>query len=417
MKHSSFPLLLKRKIRGHRVAYLDNAATTQKPTEVIAAMSRYYETYNANIHRGIHTLSQEASSGYEQTREKIRQFLNARDSAEIIFTSGATAALNLVAYAWGQQNLRRGDEILLTEMEHHSNLVPWQVVARARGVKTRYLPLTRNGRLVLKSLHKYFSRRTKLVAVAHVSNVLGTINPVEKICRAAHQKGAIVVVDGAQACGHIKVDVQKLGCDFYALSGHKMYGPTGVGVLYGRKDLLDKMPPYQTGGSMIKKVEVRSSAPKSRAWHGIQIIWNDAPWKFEAGTPPIAEVVGLGAAIDFLNKIGFKAIMNHESKITKYALKQMKEIPGLTIYGPHDEKNRLGVISFNLDDIPAHDIASFLDEYGIAIRTGQHCAQPLHQKLGIGSSARASFALYNDKADIDKLVKALKNAKRYFGEN
>jgi cysteine desulfurase/selenocysteine lyase len=393
-----FPILT-RKIHGHHLVYLDNAATTQKPQAVINAISDFYKQHNANIHRGIHTLSVEATNLYESSRDKIQKFLDAHEREEIIFTTGATEGINLVAWTWGQENIKRGDEILLTEMEHHSNLVPWQVLAKKKGAKLRFIPLTAEGRLDLRNLERLITRRTKIVSIAHISNVLGVVNPVKRIVRAAHAKGAVVLVDGAQAGGHLKINVQKLGCDFFVLSGHKMYGPTGVGILYGRRGLLEKMPPYKTGGHMIKKVGLTSH------------IWNDLPWKFEAGTANIAEVIGFGAAIDFLSKVGFQTISNHESRITNYALKKLQKIPGLTIYGPKDNKNRIGVISFNLKGIPAHDLASILDEKGIAIRTGHHCAMPLHEKLGIPSSARASFAIYNTKKDVDKLIAGLKYAK------
>lgn len=420
MLTKSFPIL-KRKISGHSLVYLDNASTTQKPKEVIAEISDFYENRNANIHRGIHTLSQEATAMYEGARDKVQKFLNAKSREEIIFTSGATESINLVVWTWGHDNIRRGDEIVLSEMEHHSNLVPWQVLAKKKGAKIRFIPLQysprplrerirrysgevrgrEQGQLDLRNLDKFITKKTKLVSLTHISNVLGTINPVEKIIKRIRQladKGAKVLIDGAQAGAHIKIDVQKLDADFYVLSGHKMYGPTGVGVLYGKKELLEAMPPYQTGGHMIKRVTFEGAT------------WADLPHKFEAGTANIAEVVGLGAAIDFLHKTGIKALANHESRITNYALKKLRAIPGLAIYGPANSTQRIGVISFNLAGIPPHDLASILDEQGIAIRTGHHCTMPLHQKLGIESSARMSLAIYNTKQDIDKLIRGLNYA-------
>lgn len=447
MRETNFPIL-KRRINGRRLVYLDNASTTQKPRAVIAAISGYYEKHNANIHRGIHTLSQEATSLYEGARDKVQKFINAQAREEIIFTRGATESINLVVWTWGHENINRGDEILLSEMEHHSNLVPWQILARKKGTKLKFIPvhqLTTSphpspdlgrvprrqersnhiGRLDLRNLNKLLTRRTKIVALTHVSNVLGTVNPVEKIIKAAHRRGAKVLIDGAQAGGHVKIDVQKIGCDFYVLSGHKMYGPTGVGVLYGKKQLLEKMPPYQAGGHMIRKVDWQKST------------WNELPYKFEAGTASIAEVIGLGAAVDFLNsplpnpprqgegnKKKFPsldgrgkgrvidAIEQRESQLTTYALKKLEKIPGLTIYGPKDIKDRIGVISFTLPDIPAHDLASILDSQGIAIRAGHHCAMPLHQKFGVEGTARVSLAVYNTKEDIDRFINVLLFAKR-----
>lgn len=381
---------------------MDNASTTQKPQNVILAMTDFYEHHNANIHRGIHTLSQEATQMYEGARDKVQKFINAKYREEIIFTSGATEAINLVVWTWGHENIKRGDEILLTEMEHHSNLVPWQILARKKGAKLKFIPLNETWNLKLETLNKLITRRTKMVALTHISNVLGTINPVEKIIKAAHKKGAMVLIDGAQAGGHISVDVQKLGADFYVLSGHKMYGPTGVGVLYGRKEILENMPPYQSGGHMIRSVDWQNST------------WNDLPWKLEAGTANIADVIGLGAAIDFINKVGLRAVKNHELRIMNYVLRELGKISGIEIYGPESGKDRIGVISFNAAGVPPHDLASILDQRGIAIRTGHHCAMPLHRKLGVESTARASFAIYNTKSDIDALIKGIKYAIQLF---
>jgi cysteine desulfurase/selenocysteine lyase len=401
MFERKFPIL-KRKIHGHRLAYLDSASTTQKPREVIDAMSDYYENHNANIHRGIHTLSQEATAKYEGVRDKVKKFINATSREEIIFTSGATAALNLIAATWGEQNIKRGDEILLTEMEHHSNLVPWQIIARKKGAKLKFIPISEAYSLQLATLQRLVTSRTKIVALTHISNVLGTINELSEISQAAHRHGAIVVADGAQAGGHLPIDVQKLGADFYVLAGHKMYGPTGIGVLYGRRELLEKMPPYQTGGHMVRSVSWQAAT------------WSDLPGKFEAGTANIAEVIGLGAAIDFLSSVGWGKIARHEQNLTSDALDKLQKIPGLKIYGPTRAQNRIGVISFTLRDVPPHDLASILDEQDIAIRTGHHCAMPLHTRLGIESSARVSFGLHNSKKDIDELIRGIQHARRIF---
>ena len=394
MLENQFPIL-KRKIRGHRLVYLNNAATTQKPIGVLEAMDEYYRKHNANIHRGIHTLSVEATDMYESARDKVRKFLNAGSREEIVFTGGATEAINLVVWTWGHENIHRGDEILLTEMEHHSNLVPWQELARKKGAQLKYIPLTKSGELNMKELPRLLTRKTKIVSVVHISNFLGTVNPVEKIVKAARKVGALTLIDGAQAGAHEGIDVRKIGCDFYVLSGHKMYGPTGVGVLYGKKEILQNMPPYQTGGHMIEEVDFERAT------------WNVLPWKFEAGTAKIAEVIGLGTAVDFLNKAGLPAIKNYESRIANYAFRKLKDIPGIMIYGP---RGRGPVIAFTSKAVPAHDLASLLDERGVAVRTGHHCTMPLHRKLGIQSSARASFALYNTKADVDALVDAVKLA-------
>ena len=375
--------------------YLNNAATTQKPIGVLEAMDEYYRKHNANIHRGIHTLSVEATDMYESARDKVRKFLNAGSREEIVFTGGATEAINLVVWTWGHENIHRGDEILLTEMEHHSNLVPWQELARKKGAQLKYIPLTKSGELNMKELPRLLTRKTKIVSVVHISNFLGTVNPVEKIVKAARKVGALTLIDGAQAGAHEGIDVRKIGCDFYVLSGHKMYGPTGVGVLYGKKEILQNMPPYQTGGHMIEEVDFERAT------------WNVLPWKFEAGTAKIAEVIGLGTAVDFLNKAGLPAIKNYESRIANYAFRKLKDIPGIMIYGP---RGRGPVIAFTSKAVPAHDLASLLDERGVAVRTGHHCTMPLHRKLGIQSSARASFALYNTKADVDALVDAVKLA-------
>lgn len=395
-----FPIL-KRKINGKQLVYLDNASTTQKPQSVIRAMTDFYARHNANVHRGIYKLSQEATQMYEGARDKMRDFINAKSRDEIIFTSGATEAINLVVWTWGHENIKRGDEILLTEMEHHSNLVPWQALVKKKGARLRFIPIAADHRLQIADLNKLITKKTKIVALNHVSNVLGTINPVEKIVRAAHKKGAVVLVDGAQAGGHIKIDVQKLAADFYVLSGHKMYGPTGVGILYGRREFLENMPPYQYGGEMVRSVDWQTA------------IWAELPYKFEAGTMPIAEVVGLGAAIDYVSE---KLKTQSEKQITDYTLKQLKKVPGLTVHGPQSGKDRIGVISFTLKGVPAHDLASILDERGIAIRAGHHCAIPLHEKLGMAATARVSLGVYNTKRDIDEVIAGIKRAIKVFSQ-
>jgi len=397
MLEKRFPIL-KRKINGHRLVYLDNASTTQKPRSVVKAVTEFYEKHNANIHRGIHTLSQEATALYEGTRDKVREFINAEHREEIIFTSSATEAINLVVWTWGLDSVHAGDEILLTEMEHHSNLVPWQILSKKKRAKLKFIPIDETGRLKLGTLPKLISKKTKLVALTHVSNVLGTVNPIEKIIRAAHKIGAKVLIDGAQAGAHVKIDVQKSDADFYVLAGHKMYGPSGIGVLYSKKELLESMTPYQGGGHMIKTVNYNSAT------------WADLPHKFEAGTGNIEGVVGLNVAVKFMDKIGWKAIVAHEKQLTSYCLQQVSKIPGLTIYGPKSAADRIGVISFNIAGVPPHDLASILDERGIAIRTGHHCAMPLCQKLGIESSARISLAVYNTKSDIDEFIAGMNYA-------
>ena len=396
-----FPIL-QQEMNGKRLAYLDNAATTQKPRQVIDAISRFYRTTNANIHRGAYRLSEEATAAYETAHDKVADFIGAPGRQTIIFTRNATEAINLVAYSWGRSNIGPGDEILLTQMEHHSNLVPWQQLAKERGARIVYLPVTDNGTLALDQLSRLLTERTRLVAVTHCSNVLGTINPLHEIIARAHEAGATVLVDAAQSVPHFPVRVQELDCDFLAFSGHKMLGPTGVGVLYGKEELLDTMPPFLTGGDMIGEVTFEGAT------------WNELPWKFEAGTPAIAEGVGLAAAIDYLNGIGMERVHAHEQALLSYALKRLHEIDGIRIFGP--EAPRTGVISFTLDGIHPHDIATFLDQYGVAIRAGHHCAQPLMGILGVPATARASFYLYNDLDDVDQLVEALKKTREFFGK-
>jgi cysteine desulfurase/selenocysteine lyase len=386
---ADFPILA-REVYGKPLVYLDNAATTQKPRVVIDAIRRFYEETNANIHRGLHFLSERATEQYESVRSKVRAFLGAGDDREIVFTRGTTEAINLVAASWGRWQLRPGDEIVLSAMEHHSNIVPWQLVCEATGAKIRVIPMDDSGELQLEEYEKLLGPRTKLVAITHVSNALGTVNPVEKIVAAAKAVGARVLVDGAQAVPHLPVNVQALGCDFYAFSGHKLFGPTGVGVLWGRAELLDAMPPYQGGGEMIRTVTFERST------------WNHIPHKFEAGTPPIAEVIGLGAAIDYVEQVGREAISQHEHGLLARAIQGLSAVPGVRIVGT--AKHKAAVVSFVLDGIHPHDVGTILDREGIAIRAGHHCAQPLMQRLGLVATARASFALYNTVEEADALV-------------
>jgi cysteine desulfurase/selenocysteine lyase len=386
---ADFPILA-REVYGKPLVYLDNAATTQKPRVVIDAIRRFYEETNANIHRGLHFLSERATEQYESVRSKVRDFLGAGDDREIVFTRGTTEAINLVAASWGRWQLRPGDEIVLSAMEHHSNIVPWQLVCEATGAKIRVIPMDDSGELQLEQYEKLLGPRTKLVAITHVSNALGTVNPVEKIVAAAKAVGARVLVDGAQAVPHLPVNVQALGCDFYAFSGHKLFGPTGVGVLWGRAELLDAMPPYQGGGEMIRTVTFERST------------WNHIPHKFEAGTPPIAEVIGLGAAIDYVEQVGREAISQHEHGLLARAIQGLSAVPGVRIVGT--AKHKAAVVSFVLDGIHPHDVGTILDREGIAIRAGHHCAQPLMQRLGLVATARASFALYNTVEEADALV-------------
>jgi len=396
-----FPILEVEAHPGVPLVYLDNAATSQKPVQVIEAMDVYYREYNANVHRGIHRLSEEATEAYESARERIARFINAPDPATVIFTRNTTEAINLVAWSWGRTNLKPGDEILLTEMEHHSNIVPWQLLAEEKGVKVRYIPFLDNGILDLTNLSDLLTKRTKIFAFTAMSNVFGTINPTKKLVAAARAVGAITVVDAAQSVPHLPVDVQDLDCDFLAFSGHKMCGPTGIGILYGKRALLEEMPPFLSGGDMIRRVTFEGSS------------WNDLPWKFEAGTPSIAEGIGLGAAVDYLSTVGMDAIHAHEQFITDYALEALSEVKDIQFLGP-PVAQRGGVVSFNLTGLHPHDISQVLDQDGIAIRAGHHCAMPLHQRLCIPASARASFYLYTRPEDIDRLVTSLHRVRKVF---
>ncbi|WP_339183602.1 cysteine desulfurase [Paenibacillus sp. FSL H8-0317] len=396
-----FPIL-HQEINGHPLVYLDSAATSQKPHAVIEAVKHYYEYENSNVHRGVHTLGSRATDAYEGAREKVAKFINARRTQEIIFTRGTTTALNLVASSYARANCKEGDEIVITQMEHHSNLIPWQQVAKETGATLKYIPLQPDGHIELADVEKTITNNTKIVAIAYVSNVMGLIHPVKQIAEIAHRNGAVIVVDGAQSTPHMKVDVQDLDCDFYALSGHKMCGPTGIGALYGKKALLESMEPIEFGGEMIDDVGLYESN------------WKELPWKFEGGTPIIAGAVGLGAAIDFLEQIGMDEIAHHESVLAAYATERLAEIDGLTIYGP--AKRHVGVVTFNLEDVHPHDVATVLDASGVAIRAGHHCCQPLMRWLEVSSTARASFYLYNNEQDVDRLVSALIQTKEYFGD-
>ncbi|MCM3131552.1 cysteine desulfurase [Paenibacillus polysaccharolyticus] len=396
-----FPIL-HQEINGHPLVYLDSAATSQKPRAVIDAVKHYYEYENSNVHRGVHTLGSRATDAYEGAREKVAKFINARRTQEIIFTRGTTTALNLVASSYARANCKEGDEIVITQMEHHSNLIPWQQVAKETGATLKYIPLQPDGHIELADVEQTITNKTKVVAIAYVSNVMGIVHPVKQIAEIAHRNGAVIVVDGAQSTPHMKVDVQDLDCDFYALSGHKMCGPTGIGALYGKKALLESMEPIEFGGEMINDVGLYDSN------------WKELPWKFEGGTPIIAGAVGLGAAIDFLEQIGMDEIAHHEGVLAAYATERLAEIDGLTIYGP--AKRHVGVVTFNLGDVHPHDVATVLDASGIAIRAGHHCCQPLMRWLEVSSTARASFYLYNNEQDVDRLVSALIQTKEYFGD-
>ena len=387
---NDYPIFQKKWANGS-FCYLDSAATSQTPIQVIDAVAEYYSDYNANVHRSIYAIGEKATKAYESAREKVSQFIGAEESRSVVFTRGTTESINLVAYAWGRHNLKKGDEILITEMEHHSNLVPWQLVARDMGATLKTIPFRKDG--TLENVETYFNENTKIVSVIHQSNVLGTVNPVDEIISLAKSVGAVTLIDAAQSVPHSPVDVSSLECDFLAFSGHKMLGPTGVGVLYGKLNLLEEMEPFLTGGEMIREVTFEKST------------WNDVPWKFEAGTPNIAQVIGLGSAVDYLSKIGMDKINAHETAISNYAVEKLNEIDEVTIYG--NPPKRGGVVTFNLHNIHPHDVAQLLDKEGVAIRAGHHCAQPLMDKLGVTATARASFYLYNDLEDIDKLVAAL----------
>jgi cysteine desulfurase/selenocysteine lyase len=397
-----FPILERELRAGVRLTYLDSTATSQKPLAVINAMDDFYRTSNANIHRGVHTLAEEATALYEGARDRIAKFINAASARQVIYTRNTTESINLVAYTWARANLKRGDLVILTEMEHHSNLVPWHMLQAERGIEMDFIPVTEDGLLDLETYKTLLDRRPKLVSFTHMSNVLGTINPAAEMIRLAHEAGAITLVDGAQSAPHLKVDMQVLDADFYAFSAHKMCGPTGIGALYGKAALLEAMPPFLGGGDMIKEVKLRSFRP------------NTLPHKFEAGTPAIAEAVGFGVAVDYLTNLGIDNIAAHEHEVTEYALERLEEIPGVKLFGPSADKKG-GVASFTLEGVHPHDVAQILDRDGIAVRAGHHCAQPLHEKFGIPATSRASFYLYNTKEEVDLLVNGIYKVKEMFG--
>ncbi len=395
-----FPILSE-KVHGKNLCYLDNAATTHKPKTVIDALSKYYETINSNVHRGVHTLSELATNAYEGSRETVKNFINASSEKEIIFTRGTTESINLVAQTFGRQNLNEGDEVLITGMEHHSNIVPWQMICEEKKAILKVVPINEDGELLFDEFEKLINEKTKIVSVVYISNSLGTINPVKKIIEKAHSLGVPVLLDGAQAVQHLKVDVQELDCDFFAFSGHKIYGPTGIGILYGKKELLEAMPPYQGGGDMISKVTFEKTT------------YNELPYKFEAGTPNIADAIGLGKAIDYIKNIGIDKIAGYEKELLDYATEKLSEIKGLRIIGSAKEK--CSVISFVFEDVHPHDIGTFLDFDGVAVRTGHHCTQPVMDRFNIPATTRASFAMYNTKEEVDLLANSLKKVLEVFG--
>jgi len=397
---SDFPIL-HQKVHGHPLVYLDNAATTQKPRQVIDAITHYYEHDNANIHRGVHTLSQRATDEYEHARRTAQEFLGAEDCREIIFVRSTTEAINLVAQTYGRQNLKPGDEVLITAMEHHSDIVPWQMICEEKQAKLRVAPINEAGELILEDFERLLTSKTKLVAIAHLSNALGTVNPVRRFVEMAHAKNIPVMVDGAQAVARLPVNVRELDCDFYAFSGHKIYGPTGIGVLYGKLALLEAMPPYQGGGDMISSVAFERT------------VYNKVPHKFEAGTPDISGPIGLKAALDYVTRLGIENIERHENELLEYATKRVSALPGIRLIGT--AKNKAGVLSFVMEGVHPHDIGTILDQEGIAIRTGHHCAQPVMERYGIPATARASFGLYNTREEIDALVSGIKKVQEVFG--
>ncbi|NGP45106.1 cysteine desulfurase [Bacillaceae bacterium SIJ1] len=396
-----FPIL-DQAINSYPLAYLDSAASAQKPIQVIEALKHYYEQDNANVHRGVHTLGSRATEAYEGARIKVAQFIHAKRTEEVIFTRGTTSSINLVASSYVREICKEGDEIVVSAMEHHSNLLPWQQAAKATGAVLKYIPLQADGTFSIEAVENTITDRTKIVSVSHMSNVLGIVNPVKQIATIAHKHGAVVMVDGAQSIAHLKVDVQELDCDFYVFSGHKMCGPTGIGVLYGKKTYLEQMEPIEFGGEMIADVGLYDAS------------WKELPWKFEGGTPMIAGAIGLGVAIDFLEQIGLDVIEAHDKQLTRYAVEQMKQIEHLTMYGPVE--GRVGLVTFNVGKIHPHDLATVLDMYGVAIRAGHHCCQPLMRHLGASATARASFYLYNTEGEVDQFLFALNKTKEYFKE-
>jgi cysteine desulfurase/selenocysteine lyase len=399
---TDFPILQREVHPGVPLVYLDSTATTQKPQQVIQAMDDYYHLYNANVHRGVHTLAEEATAAYEAARQRVAEFIHAPSSKGIIFTRNTTESINLVAQTWGRQNLQEDDLVILTEMEHHSNLVPWHILAAEKGIRLEFIPITEDGLLRLDVYEKLLEQMPKLVAFTHMSNVLGTINPAKQIVQMAHEAGAVTLIDGAQSVPHFPVDLQDLAADFLAFSGHKICGPTGIGVLYGKVNILNEMPPFLGGGEMIKRVLLRSFIP------------NELPHKYEAGTPAIAESIGLHAALDYISAVGMERIALHEKEIVAYALERLEEVPGVRVLGP-EAKYKGGVAAFTFDGIHPHDVAQVLDKAGIAVRAGHHCAQPLHEKFNISATTRASFYLYNTFEEVDHLIEGLYNVKQYFG--
>ena len=398
-----FPILQRKVHNNKPLVYFDNAATTQKPIQVIDSIHNYYLNYNSNIHRAVHQLAEEATAAYELTRDKVAKFINVKNREELIFVRGTTEAINLIAYSWGRQNVQKDDIVVTTEYEHHSNIVPWQLLTKEKEAKLEYIGVDDNGELILDQLDDYLNTgRVKLVTFSHVSNVLGTITNAEEIIRQCHKKGVKVLVDAAQSVPHMKVDVQKLDCDFFAFSAHKMLGPTGVGVLWARKEILENMQPFNGGGDMIREV------------HKYETTWNDLPYKFEAGTPNIADVIGFSAALDYLENIGMDKVREHEIELTEYALEKMSAIKGIKLYGTSDMKKRGGVISFNLGDIHPHDLATIIDEDGVAIRSGHHCAQVLMERLDVSATSRASFYIYNTKEEVDVFIRSLNRARELF---
>jgi cysteine desulfurase/selenocysteine lyase len=396
---SEFPIL-RREVQGRGLVYLDNAATSQKPVQVLDSLEDYYRNHNANVHRGLHTLAEEATEAFEATRARVARFIGAADPHEVVFTRGTTESINLVAQAWGRSQLGPGDEILITVMEHHSNFVPWILLARQTGATLRHVPIHDDGTLDRKAFREMLGRRTRIVAVTMVSNALGTVNPVEELVQEAHRAGALVLLDGAQGVAHGPVNVQDLECDFLAFSGHKMLGPMGVGVLWARREILETTEPFMGGGEMINKVELNDAT------------WNEVPWKFEAGTPNVAGVVGFAPALDYLESIGMDTVRRHEEDLVGYALDRLSSLGHLTLYGPDD---RAGIVSFNDRDLHPHDLSTLLDRHGVAVRAGHHCCQPLMRRLGIVATARASFYVYNGRDDVDALVEAIAGARKYFG--
>ena len=398
-----FPVLNRRVRDDKQLVYLDNAATTQKPNQVIDAITDYYQNHNSNIHRAVHALAEESTEAFEVTRDKIAKFLNIQNREEIVFVRGTTEAINLISYAWGRDNVEKGDIVVTTEYEHHSNIVPWQLLTQETGAELKYINIDDNGELMLEQLDEYLATgKVKLVAISHVSNVLGTITDIQKVIKKCKDVGAKILIDGAQAVPHMKVDIGKLDCDFYAFSAHKMLGPTGVGILWARKEILENMKPFHGGGDMIREV------------HKYETTWNDLPYKFEAGTPNVADVICFAAAIDYLTKIGMDNVRSHEVELTKYALEKMSNVKGLTIYGPKDPQKASGVISFNFNDVHPHDVATIIDKNGVAIRSGHHCAQVLMEKLNVAATNRASFYIYTTKEEVDTLIDSLEQVAKVF---